>query len=70
MSPDKYELLHALDEAKEEQEVLEIFLKMIFREEANREIFRKRYFANRDLFENCQTGIKEDFKSFRLNPRS
>lgn len=70
MSPDKYELLHALDEAKEEQEVLEIFLKMIFREEANREIFRKRYFANRDLFENCQTGIKEDFKSFRLDPRS
>ncbi|MCI8497894.1 MAG: hypothetical protein HFG33_00635 [Bacilli bacterium] len=70
MSPDKYKLLHALDDATDEQEVLEIFLKMIFKEESNREIFRKRYFANRELFDSCQTEIKEEFKSFRLNPRS
>lgn len=68
MSEDLYTLLRAFDRAEDEKEVFEIFLRMIFRSEKNREVFRKRYEANKPLFDGSPVG-EGPFKSFKLFPK-
>lgn len=67
LDPHTYRLLYELDDPnKDEKERLEVLLKMIFREEKNREVFRKRYKANLPLFEVNVTIDEDDFESFSL----
>lgn len=61
-----YDLLKKFDETSREEEVLETFLKMAFRSEANREIYRKRYKSNLPLFNLCSSEFEDKFKSFNL----
>ncbi len=65
-SKEVYTLLKRFDEATDEEEILEIFLKMAFKSSKNREIFRKRYKANAPLFELCSKEFGNSFKCFSL----
>lgn len=68
-SPLVYELLKRFDDSTCEEEVLEIFLQLAFKDEANREIYRKRYKSNLSLFNLCSSEFEDRFKSFKLGKK-
>ncbi len=69
MSKDVYDLLKILDSAgvREEQK-LDVILKLLFKEEKNREIFRNRYYANIDkYYDHNGIDLELKFSDFDLN---
>ncbi len=67
LTKDFYELFQKLESAENEKETLEIFLHLLFKDETNRTIFRRRYHKNRLLTHQNQEFLKENIKTFKLS---
>lgn len=61
-----YELLLCLDKAVNDDEKLEIFLQLVFHSEKNREIYRKRYRANYQFYQEDYLNFEDSFEDFTL----
>lgn len=67
LTKDFYELFQRLETTENEKETLEIFLHLLFKDENNRTIFRRRYHKNRLLPHQNQAPLKENIKTFKLS---